>query len=1117
MPNSVRQPKQPRHLAMTCAAVACLLSLVVSASAQKPELAIQTGHSANINAVAVSPNGRIIASGGVDQSVKLWDVESGLELRTLRGHSTAVQTLAFSPDGRLLASGATDAAIHFWEVSSGRIVRTLQGHELTVTSLAFSADGRTLVSGGMDQTIRVWDVETGQQRQSLLTDDKAIYKGLVLMALSRDGRTIFSGGEIVKVWDAATGRQLRILRERAVGKPQPDLALALSPDEKTLAVYGKGLNLLDVVTGQTLWTATPQFGLESLVFSPDGKTLVGAGSEIIFWEAATGREIRRLTEISDFGKLAFSPDGKFLVLAGNSTKEFAIHLLDAATGQSIRKLTGHTSPITSIAFSADGRTLASGRRTNIARPDTVKLWDTSTGQMVRTLSGNSLAVNDVAFSNDNRTLLAGAGIEIRLWDATTGQLIRLIKDNPRQADALAISPDGLTLASGDRNGSIKLWDAKTGQSTHLLRGHATAVYALGFSPDGKVLASGGHDNAVKLWNVATGQLLQTLSGHTNRLYAVAFSPDGRTLASSGLYQQVNLWDSQTGQLLKTLPTFPTGASFRVSSLAFSPDGKSLAGGVIPLLNDVGGVLLWDVATGARRTHLKEASDVSSVAFNADGRIVAAGTQESSVGLWDAASGKFLANLISLDEQDWLVVTPEGLFDGTPAAWNQILWRFSPQLYDVAPVESFFNEFYHPGLLGELFGGKRPRAAVNLEQKDRRQPKLRLSADIAAAETTARRLKVKLNITEAPAGARDVRLFRNGSLVKVWRGDALKGQPQATLETEIQISAGENRLTAYAFNRDNVKSTDAALTITGAASLKRAGTAYLLAVGINQYANAQFNLRFAVADASDFAAELRQQQTKLKRYERIEVISLNDQQATKANVIKALADIAAQAQPEDAVVFYFAGHGTAEQNQFYLIPHDLGYRGARNQLTAASVKLVLSRSISDRELEQAFEAINAEQLLLVIDACNSGQALEAAEKRRGPMNSKGLAQLAYEKGMYVLTASQSYQAAIEPEDLKHGLLTYTLIEEGLKRTAADAEPKDGTIVLREWLNYASDRVPQLQRERMRQAGERRLKLAYVEGEERLFKAEDRNVQRPRVFYRRELEAQPFVILGAPPKQ
>jgi uncharacterized caspase-like protein len=139
---------------------------------------------------------------------------------------------------------------------------------------------------------------------------------------------------------------------------------------------------------------------------------------------------------------------------------------------------------------------------------------------------------------------------------------------------------------------------------------------------------------------------------------------------------------------------------------------------------------------------------------------------------------------------------------------------------------------------------------------------------------------------------------------------------------------------------------------------------------------------------------------------------------------------------------------------------------------------------------------------VIDACNSGQALEAEEKRRGPMNSKGLAQLAYEKGMYILAAAQSYQAALEADEFGHGLLTYALIEEGLKKAAADRAPKDGRVLLQEWLDYATERVPQLQEEKMRQGRNAGNDLAFVEGEEsrELLK---RSLQRPRAFYRRDI--------------
>ncbi|MFS8084786.1 MAG: caspase family protein, partial [Acidobacteriota bacterium] len=441
-------------------------------------------------------------------------------------------------------------------------------------------------------------------------------------------------------------------------------------------------------------------------------------------------------------------------------------------------------------------------------------------------------------------------------------------------------------------------------------------------------------------------------------------------------------------------------------------------------------------------------------------------------------------------------------------------------FKYAPVEAFFGDFYYPGLLTDIFAGQRPKAPSDISQKDRRQPLLKLAVVNARPDTklVERNLAVKIDLSELPAdiehqassGARDVRLFRNGSLVKTWRGDVMNGKSSVTLEATLPIIAGENKLTAYAFNHDNIKSTDATLTVNGADSLKRQGSAYILAVGINKYSNQDYNLRYAVADARDFSAEVKRQQALLKRYAQIEVISLSDADATKTNILRKLTQLAARVQPEDTVIVYFAGHGTAQGKQFYLIPHDLGYDGPREKVNGAGLQTILVHSISDRELEPLFEGIDAGQLLLVIDACNSGQALETEEKRRGPMNSKGLAQLAYEKGMYVLTAAQSYQAAQEAARLGHGFLTYALVEDGLKRGAADREPKDRTISLREWLNYATEQVPRMQADT----------LAALRGRGRTINfrgdgSETGGVQRPRIFYRREVESNPLVIaiLGA----
>src|SRR5262249_34365308 len=245
-----------------------------------------------------------------------------------------------------------------------------------------------------------------------------------------------------------------------------------------------------------------------------------------------------------------------------------------------------------------------------------------------------------------------------------------------------------------------------------------------------------------LWDAATGRELQTMTSHTAAIRATAFSPDGRLLASGGDDSSIKLWDTATGREIITL----AGRSVSLTALTFSNDGKLLL----------------------------------------------SGSYDGSVRLWDVQRGAALATLVTLNGgADWLVVTPDGLFDGTPGAWGQILWRFNPDdIFDVAPVEIFFNEFFYPGLLSDIASGKRPRAARYVEQKGRRQPSLKLSR-AEALGALGRTVKVKVEVSEpasdsqaTPAGASDVRLFRNGTLVKFWRGDALKGQKQATLEAEI---------------------------------------------------------------------------------------------------------------------------------------------------------------------------------------------------------------------------------------------------------------------------------------------------------------------------------------------
>jgi WD40 repeat protein/uncharacterized caspase-like protein len=1081
------------------------LLLCVGASAQRPELVVQTGHTAFVSAVVFSPDGQTLASSSWDGTIKLWDVSTGREWRTLRGHTGQVRAVTFSPDGRMLASGGEDGTVRLWDIATGRVVLTLSGHRTTVATVAFSHDGRLLASGSADKTIKIWDASSAQVLRTLTGHSD----GVNSIAFSPDGQTLASGSDdqTLRLWQVTTGAERRVLR----GHTASITSVAFSPDGQVLASGSedKTIKLWQAATGRELRVLKGHTGqVSSVAFNPDGLTLASAGWDktIRLWQVTTGRELRTLGPLPKLpSTVAFDASGQ--VLANGSWGDLDIRLWDVRRGQPLRLLAGRTGPVEALAFSPDGKTMASGNWY-----EKIRLWSLSGNTNLRALDGHEQIVKSLAFSPDSQTLASGSMDKtVKLWDVATGRELRTLKGHAYQVTSVAFSPDGRLLASVGDDKAIKLWEVATGREVRALPG----LNSVAFSPDGQLLASVGEDNAVRLWRVATGELVHEFAGHTDEVFTLAFSPDGQKLASRGHDDKVILWDVSKGE---ALGYFEAPAEY-ISTLAFSHDGRWLA---CPITDNL--IKLWDLRAGGHRTLAGHAELVRALAFSADDKLLVSAGDDAQMKVWDVPMGAELVSLCVVGANDWVAATPDGLFDGSPPAWHQLFWRFEQQTFNVAPVEAFFNEFYYPGLLEEFFRGRRPRADADIAQRDRRLPQVQLQ--LAAATTTARTATrrnavVRLTVAEAPAdkahqtggGAQDLRLFRNGSLVKVWHGDVLQGQRSVTLETTIPIVAGANTLTAYAFNRDNIKSADATALVTGAASLRRKGTAYVIAVGVNQYAPNPFfhNLKYAVADAEEFAVEVKRQQEQLAQYEQVEVVSLMDAAATKAHVLGALSELAKKAQPEDAVLVYFAGHGLAAGGRFYVIPHDIGADSAAQQASdrAALDAALGARGISDRELEQAFERVDAGQLTMIIDACNSGQALGDEKEGRGPMNSKGLAQLAYDKGMYILTAAQSFQAAQEAAQVGHGLLTFALIEEGLKQALADDEPKDGAVLVREWLDYATSRVPQMQVAKMKTARGLGLDLSFNDGERGLDMPQ-RSGQRPRVFYRRELETQPLVI-------
>lgn len=1120
-------------------------------------------------------NGVFGFGGGVRQKpIRIIDSTSGREIESfkLKGDFASPTDLSFSPDGRLLAAKFTDlnagrnrtsqSAILVFDVTTGREVKSFQtGDAYGTGGIAFSPDGRQLASRVNASTadlarassattlgsfpsgsIKVIDVAAWQEVRELKKTgvEFDLARGLTATPLrfSSDGRLIAASlSDGIALFDSATGNRLRVLKTTekasAVSAAQPP---QVDKDEmmRQAGVDPDQMRQMREMVGNILGPNSPlgdqveaAIGTGSTVnFSADGKLLSAAGS-LTVWDVTAGLPRSRPQSYDEVrsqlmpGRSVPSPDGK-LVAVIELTDSATLIVKDAATGQPVRQI-----PI-------------SGQRSQVP-PQVASLAFGARGIVVQYC--------DIKTSGHINVFGGGGGsmdCHVKTFDPATGKALRDVKlDNDNNAmlgfgNASTLSPDGRYLVAvsadfggggfggfrpslpglGRKGGSmpkqnfkIKLTDLDTGRKAWEIKvegENLTAAPGFIFSQNGGVLAVTGYDKAqpvINLYDTASGRRLGTLATSDRRIARMNFSADGALLATS-------YGSNQKTAMMTRMPA---------KAAASTSDGGNL-------------VTVWDVASGKALFTLTHNAPVSGVTFSPTHKLIATQTQDGNLHLWELPAGEKLLTLVNLDAlnqygggNDWLVVTPDGLFDGSPAAWQQIMWRFSQNTFDVGPVEIFFNDLFYPGLLSDINAGKRPKAPRDFQQLDRRQPKVKLTLKSEAkGEIGSRTVAVRIEVGEAPAdatharpsGARDVRLFRNGSLVKAWRGDVLNGQKEVVLETTLPIVAGENRLTAYVFNQDNVKSADAFLAIAGAASLRRKGTAYVVAFGVNQYENAQYNLKYAAADAMDFADEIKAQQMKLGEFARVEILALLDREATKANLLLALKRLAGdpllpptapaalatlqKAEPEDAVVIYFAGHGTARGARFYLVPHDLGYAGSRTAIDADAIEKILAHSVSDLELEAAVEALDAGQMLLVIDACNSGQALEAEEKRRGPMNSKGLAQLAYEKGIYILTAAQSYQAALEASQLGHGYLTFALVEEGLKSGKADREQKDGKVLVREWFNYATERVPEMQEQNNTS------RLLLEEDDKAKDASRVRNLQRPRPFYRREAETFPLII-------
>jgi WD40 repeat protein/serine/threonine protein kinase len=481
--------------------------------------------------VALSPDGRLLALANVMGTVQILETTSGKEVGRFSG-TYFPEALTFRRDGRVLAlcaGGTGGAQISIRTVPDGREIVTFPGHGETVHQLAFSPDGSRLASASSDETVKIWETASGRELLVL-----AGHEGWVLgVTFSPDGRYLASnGGGMLKLWDGGPSRELFTLRRDR----SQVMGLAYSRDGRRLATtqgnFG-AFTLWDAATARPLFTAgdtkVRMLAASCLAFSPDGRQVALGLSNaktdtgiVVLWDASTRTQLRELRGHTDsvLG-LAFSPDGRRLASASHDR---TVKLWDPASGQELLTFRGHIGRVNAVAFSPDG-----GRIASASRDGTVKVWDPESGREFLTLQGPRGSVGSVLLCPD-------------LWSTLLS-----VRANQSTMTSVAFSPDGQRIvgSSGgrlDANCQVLVWDAHTGTQLHVLRGHRDFVWAVTFSPDGRLIASAGADHTVRLWEAVTGREVLVLRGHDDEVFRLAFSPTGHQLASAGFDGTVRIWD-----------------------------------------------------------------------------------------------------------------------------------------------------------------------------------------------------------------------------------------------------------------------------------------------------------------------------------------------------------------------------------------------------------------------------------------------------------------------------------------------------------------------------------------------------------------------------------------------
>lgn len=1007
----------------------CLIT--VELLAQAPRIVINPqGHAGKVHSLIFTPDASSLISISEDKTIRLWNVHTGEMIKKYEsqigdGYEGMFYSSALSPDGKLLAVGGYQVStekenyIIIIDIEKDTQVATAIGHSDVITSLSFNGSGQYLASGSADGTVRLW--EMGKSPKLISTAQLDI--GLRVSNLS-------------------------------FNRTNQDLAVACE-ESKDVMVYSLG-GLRNGVKHFTPKFLRKHKGfVNKLAYSPDGAYLVSSGvnNELILWNAR-GEVVLDMDKLKNpVTAFAFSFDSKILAALDNSGKGTTFTI---PGGIQLAEFTGHDNTVFSAAFSpsvtSNYLVASSGGNNN-----EILLWNPINGLAIRKIKGKGSAIYDLAF---------GAGYELFVSKDIPN------KDRARYKASFDFSSFGVNKDPLQSPGpvqfpkdviqtginSISLPKGKVIQTDRDVDGRILQYRVLA---DGSIIVAS--DFSLKLFD-KNGLLHKEFVGHQGAVRAIAVSADGEYLASGGEDQSIILWKISEAGLAPSMRSVFDGPEWAAYFSSLPVDS----------LTDETTKKAWEEVIGFLKVNGEKTYKQIEAGYRSLGEIMIP-----------------YLTLFLADDYEWVCWTPRGYFScssvgSTHSGSKYFGWHVNQGIEKLAvyyDAEQFFQILFRPvemsksvpegkrveDLLREsgerIFDlGKlhRPSAAFfeNYASNDSTDAVHIVDGQLVTKERT---ISLNIEIFDGGGGFKEVNIFHNGKLairdtVLVSKGEGEKMKRTYT----VDVTNDENEFKVKVINYSRVESRTDVLNIHYKGEIMATSSLYVLAVGINKYQNSTYNLNFARSDAASFTEKITSENSRI--FKSIYKTEIYDTDATRQNILNGFESIIARAKPEDVFIFYYAGHGTLnEENgeRFYLVPANVTQLyGDPGQLHA--------KAISGDELKNSFTRIKAQKQIMIMDACHSGAAVTAvasARTRAAPSDEKAMANLARSSGIAILASSGTEQKATEFDELKHGIFTYALLE------ALDGKADrggDNLITVNEIKLYIDQRVPELTQQFRRKA-------------------------------------------------